>query len=211
MNNIGSFDPNLNPLSSKFLQRATDNMSTQMNTVRTQDESKPDDDVHEREIQDLAFLNASTVTSAEGFDAASYSGELGEMSDGLVEDGNESIEESRRHYGEGEGESEELDGKGFVKVHAEQGVEGQKSLERSRSREGEKLADIRADVPDEIWAASASMVEGQIVGETPKAGLLQMKSIPEPGQLEMGHADYAEMMDLTDRQTGPMPVELDAA
>lgn len=209
MNNIGSFDPNLNPLSSKFLQRATDNMSTQMNTVRTQDETKPDDDVHEREIQDLAFLDASTVTSAEGFEAASYSGELGEMSDNLVEDDQETIEEGRRNYGEGE--SEELEGKGFAKVHAEHGVDVQKGLERSRSRDGDKLADIRADVPDEIWAASASMVEGQIVGETPKAGLLQMKSIPEPGQLEMGHADYAEMMDLTERQTGPLPADVEAA
>lgn len=209
MNNIGSFDPNLNPLSSKFLQRATDNMSTQMNTVRTQDETKPDDDVHEREIQDLAFLDASTVTSAEGFEAASYSGELGEMTDDLVEDDQENVEESRRHVGKGE--SEELGNKGFAKVRAEQGVDGQKSLERTASRDRDKVAEIRADVPDEVWAASASMVQGQMVGKTPKAGLMQMKSIPEPGQLEMGHADYAEMMDLTERQTGPLPVEVDAA
>lgn len=212
MNNIGSFDPNLNPLSSKFLQRATDNMTMQMNTVRTQDETKPDQEAHEHHhhhIQDLAFLNTSVVTSGEGLEAAAYSGELGEMTEGLVEDGQESIEESRRHFGYED--AEELENNGFPRVHAERGVEAHNEIDRSPNRTRDKIADIRAGVPDEIWATSASMVEGQIVGETPKVGLTQLKSIPEPAQHEMGHADYAEMMDLTDRKTGPMPVELGAA
>lgn len=209
MNNIGSFDPGLNPISSKFMQRAADNMAMQMNTVRTQDETKPDDDMHERQIEDLAFLDASTVTATEGFEAAANSGELSELTDDLVEDGEEGVEESRRHAGSGS--SEEVDYKGFAKVEAESRLEAQRGLDGAKSPTQQKIADLRAGVPDEIWAASTSMVEGQMVGETPKVGLTQLKSIAEPGQLEMGHADYAEMMDLTDRKTGPLPVELDAA
>jgi hypothetical protein len=208
MDNIGRFD-GLSPLSRQFLNRATDNMTAQMNTVKRQDEAAPEKEAHERDLSDLAYLDASTVTASEGFEASSYSGELGEAADDLIEDDSERLEENQRHLGHEQ--AEEAKHKGYTAVNAETGVETGRERDNGRRATDERLAQLRMDVPDEIWTASASMIEGQMVGETPKAGLLQLKSIPEPGLLEMEHAEYAmEPMEITDRQTGPLPAMVEA-
>ena len=178
MNTIGGMDP----LSRQFQTTATNNMATQMGTVKNEKDLKPKDEgLDPQDKADIrAMIDASTVTAEEGATAAANSGELAELTDDMTEDDEEKIE--RRHVSEEEAAAEAARSTrpGAVQVAASEGRDELRAVEIRADQE--KMAGIRAGIPDEVYTAAEQVVKGQIIDDTqPTKGLAELKPVDSAG------------------------------
>lgn len=210
MDSLRGLDMGSNPLSSKFQTTALQNMQSQISTVKNnkdlEAEKEPNDHVQlsHRHHQHAEVAQPDAATSEQHLESASNSGELADLTDKYRDD--DARTQERRANNEEAEMALKLNGKTFFGMMPKVTEEADMAIDVGIS-DKDRARQVHADVPDEIYEAASQFVKSQMSSETkPNQGLVQLKSIPEPGRIETAKEDFAPMLDIHDGHNQPMPV-----
>lgn len=206
-------DPNINPISSQFTNKAMKVAQTQVATVKTHKEtsgkSKGD-----RELvtdNDMVHLSDKGLEAAKQGQQASHSGT---MSEAAKKEKKKDVDERRVSV---EDELKEKGGTSSGAVAKEEKTDEldpvtKMKVDEISKRKSEEIMDRDPKVPEGFATASKKIVEGQMKQGVPTEALTNLKDVPDP-ELALPSLKPAPNVDIApihDTNNKPMPMPMDS-